>query len=75
MQPALKEVRDTISKLAESEPSIPEWVLTSFNDPGASLVKKADNVDDLKSGLLELKYGGGGDIPEQAFEGTVFYMY
>ena len=54
MQPALSEVRNTISKLAESEPSIPEWVLTSFNDPrdpnkpGARLVKKADKVEDLK---------------------------
>ena len=62
-----------------NQPGIPEWILTSFNDPqdpdepGASLVKKAHNVEDLKSGLLELVYGGGGrDIPEQAFKGTMY---
>ena len=64
-------MRELISDLADSEPNIPEWVLTSFNDPGAELVTKADNVEDLKSGLLELEYGGGGDIPEQAFEGKM----
>ena len=62
-------MRETISKLADREPSIPQWVLTSFNDPDVRLVKKTNNVGDFKSGLSELKYGGGGDIPEQAFKG------
>ena len=73
MRPALSMVRETISKLADSEPSIPNWVLTSFNDPAARLVKKTNNVRDLKTGLLELNYGGGGDIPEQAFKGTMYH--
>ena len=74
MHIARSEVSDTISKLADSEPDIPEWVLTSFNDPDAELVTKTDNPEDLKSGLNGLEYGGGGDVPEQAFRGTMYYM-
>ena len=65
-----------------NQPGIPEWILTSFNDPtdldepGATLVRKAENVEDLKSGLSELVYGGGGrDIPEQAFKGTMKFFF
>ena len=73
MKPAVKEVRELNSSLADSEPDIPEWVLTGFRDPDAELVKKADNIADLKSGLLELEFGGDitDDIPEQAFKGTM----
>ena len=58
--------------MADREPEIPQWVLTSFNDPDAELVTKADNPEDLKSALSELRYGGGGDVPEQAFKGTMY---
>ena len=58
--------------MADREPEIPQWVLTSFKDPDARLVKKTNNVEDLKSALSELRYGGGGDVPEQAFKGTIY---
>ena len=77
-------MKELISSLADSEPDIPEWVLTSFNDPtdpdepGAKLVTRADNPEDLKSGLMGLDYDGistaRNDIPEQAFKGTMYYM-
>ena len=63
---------ELISKMADREPEIPQWVLTSFKDPDARLVKKTNNVEDLKSALNELRYGGGGDIPEQAFKGNMY---
>ena len=71
-EPARKEVRELISKMAEREPEIPQWVLTSFKDPDTKLVKKTNNVEDLKSALSELRYGGGGDVPEQAFKGAIY---
>ena len=42
--------------------SVPKWS------------KRVQNVEDLKSGLFKLDYGGGGDIPEQAFKGTNFVL-
>ena len=62
MAKALPMVKEMILKLVESRSKIPTWVLTSFNDPDVSLVKKTNEVEDLKSGLGQLKYGprGGG---------------
>ena len=69
MAKALPMVKEMILKLVESRSKIPTWVLTSFNDPDVSLVKKTNEVEDLKSGLGQLKYGGGGDLEEEAFQG------
>ena len=57
MAKALPMVKEMILKLVESRSKIPTWVLTSFNDPDVSLVKKTNEVEDLKSGLGQLKYG------------------
>ena len=64
-------VKEMILKLVESGSKIPTWVLTSFNDPDVRLVKKTNKVEDLRSGLNQLNYGGGGDVDEQAFQGTM----
>ena len=70
-------MRELISSLADSEPDIPEWVLTGFRDPDAELVKKADNNEDLKKALEELKFGGDfhDDVDEQAFKGTMYRVF
>ena len=64
-------VKQMISKIIESRSKIPTWVLTSFNDPNVKLRKKTNNVEKLRSGLNQLRYGGGGDLEEQAFRGGV----
>ena len=71
MAKALPTIKKLISKLVESRSKIPTWVLTSFNDPDVKLVKKTNNVKELRSGLKQLKYGGGGDLDEEAFRGAI----
>ena len=72
MAKALPMVKEMISKLIESRPKIPTWVLTSFNDPKVEILKKIDDVEELRSALNQLRYGGGGgDLPEQAFKGAI----
>ena len=71
MAKALPMVKEMILKLVESGSKIPTWVLTSFNDPDVRLVKKTNKVEDLRSGLNQLNYGGGGDPDEEAFQGTM----
>ena len=61
-----------ISDLVKSAPKIPTWVLISFNDPDAKLVKKTSNVAELKKSLDSLDYNGGGDLPEVALKGRTF---
>ena len=39
------------------------------NPPHAEVVRDVKTVRELRSGLDELHYGGGGDIDEQAFAG------
>ena len=46
-------------------------MLTSFNDPDVKLVKKTNNVKELRSGLKQLEYGDGGDLEEEAFRGAI----
>ena len=62
-------VKKMISDLVKSAPKIPTWVLISFNDPDAKLVKKTNNVAELKKSLDSLDYNGGGDLPEVALKG------
>ena len=71
MAKALPMVKEMIVKLVESRSKIPTWVLTTFNDPNVTLVKKTNEVQDLISGLGQLKYGGGGDPVEEAFQGEI----
>ena len=75
MAKALPMVKEMILKLIESGSKIPTWVLTSFNDkpknPVAKLRGKTKDVKELRSGLNQLRYGGGGDLEEQAFRGGV----
>ena len=65
-------VKNMISDLVKSAPKIPTWVLISFNDPDAKLVKKTSNVAELKRSLDSLDYNGGGDLPEVALKGGTF---
>ena len=65
-------VKKMISDLVKSAPKIPTWVLISFNDPDAKLVKKTSNVVELKESLESLDYNGGGDLPEVALKGGTF---
>ena len=62
-------VKDMISDLVKNALKIPTWVLISFNDPDAKLVKKTNNVAELKKSLDSLDYNGGGDLPEVALKG------
>ena len=71
MAKALPLVKEMILKLVESRSKIPTWVLTSFNDPAVSLLKKTNKVKELRSGLSKLEYGGGGDLEEEAFQGRM----
>ena len=72
MAKALPMVKEMISKLVESSSKIPTWVLTSFNDPLVKFRKKTNDVEELRSALKELTFGGGGDPErEQAFEGAI----
>ena len=71
MASALPIVKEMILKLVESGSKIPAWVLTSFNDPYVKLVKKTNNVKELRSGLKQLEYGDGGDLEEEAFRGAI----
>ena len=71
MAAALPRVKEMISKLIESGSKIPTWVLTSFNDPDVDVRKETNDVEELRSALKELEYGGGKDLPEQAFEGAI----
>ena len=64
-------VKEMILKLIESGSKIPTWVLTSFNDPDVDVRKETKDVEELRSALKELRYGGGGDLEEQAFEGAI----
>ena len=72
MSVALPMVKKMISDLVKSAPKIPTWVLISFNDPDAKLVKKTSNVAELKKSLESLDYNGGGDLPEVALKGGTF---
>ena len=65
-------VKDMISDLVKNALKIPTWVLISFNDPDAKLVKKTSNVAELKKSLDSLDYNGGGDLPEVALKGGTF---
>ena len=56
MSVALPMVKEMISDLVKSAPKIPTWVLISFNDPDAKLVKKTSNVAELKKSLDSLDY-------------------
>ena len=71
MAAAIPRVQEMISKLIESGSKIPTWVLTSFRDPDVDVRKETNDVEELRSALKELRYGGGGDLEEQAFEGAI----
>ena len=71
MAPALDMVKKMILKLIESRSKIPTWVLTSFNDPDVDVRKETNDVEELRSALKKLRYGGGKDLREQAFEGAI----
>ena len=75
MAKALPMVKEMISKLIESSSKIPTWVLTSFNDPLVKFRIKTKDVNKLRSGLNQLKYGGGGDQEEQAFRGAIYLEF
>ena len=62
-------VKKMVTSLVESGTKVPRWVLTNFKDPDVELVTSATEVEELREMLDELKYGGGGDIWEQALKG------
>ena len=70
MAQALPMVKKMIFDLVKKATKIPTWVLTSFNDPAVKLVKKTNDVEELKTSLDSLTYGGGDDLKEQALEGN-----
>ena len=75
MAKALPRVKEMISKLIESGSKIPTWVLTSFKDPDVDVRKETKDVEELRSALNQLSYGGGGDVNEQAFRGAIYLEY
>ena len=62
-------VKKMVTGLVESGTKVPRWVLTNFKDPEVELVISATEVEELREMLDELKYGGGGDLDEQALKG------
>ena len=71
MVEALPMVKQMISDLVKNAPKIPTWVLTHFKDPQVKIVKITSEAEELKSGIDSLKYGGGGDLKEQALKGIM----
>ena len=69
MAPALPMVKKMVSSLVTSGSKVPRWVLTNFKDPNVELEINTKDVEELKTSLDELKYGGGGDIWEQVLKG------
>ena len=70
MAEALPMVKKMIYDLVKNAQKIPTWVLVQFNDPLVKVVKTTSEVEELKSGLNSLKYGGGDDLTEQCLKGT-----
>merc|ERR1712179_677816 len=68
---ALPMVKKMIADLVKTAPKIPTWVLTSFKDPEVKLVRKTSDVEELKTDLDALNYGGDpkDDLKEQALKG------
>ena len=62
-------VKKMVTSLVDSGTKVPRWVLTNFKDPEVELVISATEVEELREKLDELKYGGGGDLDEQALKG------
>ena len=69
MAKALPMVKKMVTSLVDSGTKVPRWVLTNFKDPDVKLVTSATEVEELREKLDELKYGGGGDLDEQALKG------
>lgn len=62
-------VKNIVTSLAESGSNVPRWILTNFNDPHVELVINTRDVEELMASLNGLKFGGGGDIWEEALKG------
>ena len=62
-------VKKMVTNLVESGSKVPTWVLTNFNDPNVELEVNTPDVEELKSSMNELKYGGGDDLREQVLKG------
>ena len=62
-------VKKMVTNLKESGSKVPTWVLTNFNDPNVELEVNTPDVEELKSSMNELKYGGGDDLREQVLKG------
>ena len=62
-------VKKMVTNLVESGSKVPTWVLTNFNDPDVQLEINTPDVEELKSSMNELKYGGGDDLREQVLKG------
>ena len=73
MEAALPMVKKIIADLVKSAPKIPTWVLTSFKDPEVKLVRKTADVEELKTDLDALDFGGDplDDLKEQALKGNL----
>ena len=70
---ALPMVKKMIADLVKTAPKIPTWVLTSFKDPDVELVRKTTDVEELKTDLDALDFGGDpkDDLKEQALKGNL----
>ena len=75
MAQALPMVKRMVQDLVDSGSKVSKWVLTNFKDPNVELVTSTNNVDDLRSSLNALSYGGGGDLTEQALQGKVLCLF
>ena len=69
MKQAVPMVQKMISNLVENAPRIPIWVLTSIKDPSSKLKRKTKNVEALKRGIEDLRFGGGRDPQEAILKG------
>ena len=69
MKQAVPMVQKMISNLVENAPRIPIWVLTSIKDHSSKLKRKTKNVEALKRGIEDLRFGGGRDPQEAILKG------
>jgi len=66
-------VNDIVDALISEDFKIPQYVATTFNDDAqvTKTIQNSASVDDLKRSINEIRYSGGGDLPERATEGIL----
>ena len=68
---------ELLSIVANQNYTIPNWVLTTFNDHGDNITQNVDlrlettSMAHFSSSLNLIRFSGGGDDSEQAMQGSI----